>query len=437
MSDRPTFLARDAWVEQVVRQKALPADTKLRKGMPGAGPLARKAIDLENRVVALVVSTGAEDRSRDIVTQSGWDLADFRSIPTVLFGHDHWSFPIGKGLDASVMGDRLVCIAQFPTREESADADTAFKLIAGGYLKGVSAGFKPLEWNFDEERGGVNYLRQLLLECSMVPVPDNQECMALKSARAAGIDLAPMKRHAEKALDTQAAPDLHAWFATLYCLGGTTMKGKTIHLGKTLSTALEKAVTPETTREALVAQMAAKAAVDVAGMEAILKGEAAESPSLTALDSVAGVIGADVNEVVVAAAADVQPEAPAAPQKSAEEKPADPPVTSGAAADPAKPPETPAASADDATPKAFVQAIEKNTDVQRENLAVQREILAALKGKAAEAPAPPPAATKGATDDDDLDLSELTPEVMKAIARDAIKEVVAESMSEVTGRLPN
>ena len=446
------FLTRDAWLEQVVRMKALPADTCLRKGLVGGGPLVRKAIDVENRVVALVVSTSVEDRSHDIVTQSGWELDDFRAIPTILFGHDHWSFPIGKGIDISVVGERLVCLAQFPTREVSPEADTAFNLMVFGALKGVSAGFKPLEWTWDDERGGMNYLRQLLLEASMVPVPDNQTCMALKGARAAGIDLAPWKIHAEKALDTKAAADLQDFFSTLYTLGGSTMKGKTIRTGALLAAALQKATTDAAPRATLVKAMAEKAGVDIAGMETILKGEAEDVPSLDALAGVAGVVAASVDEVLAAAAADVTPETPAAPPAEPAKSAGDPPPAAPAAAAAVETPAPAKAAHDPATctdeecmdpshgMKAVVAASNKNTKAVEENSALLKQVLAKLSEKptTTTTPAPTPPETKAAAtdEDDELDLEAIGGVAgLKAIIAEGVTEVVNAGVTSLTGRL--
>jgi len=254
--NRPRCLPRNEWLACI--KAGAPRDTPVRKGYV-ADALLTKAIDFDNRIAPIVISTGAVDRSRDIVNPDGWELDDYRANPIVLFGHDHWSFPIGQSLDTASMGGRLVALAQFAAREESPEADTAFQLIAGRYLRGVSPGFRPLEWTYNEERQGVDYERQLLLEASIVPVPDNQE--ALVMAKAAGVDLAPWRRHAERALDTWprkgAAPDVdRRWFETLYRLAGGTMKGKkktvkkapapqapergkSVHIGAVLAKAIE------------------------------------------------------------------------------------------------------------------------------------------------------------------------------------------------------
>lgn len=210
------------------------------------------------------------------------------------------------------------------------------------------------------------------------------------------------------------------------------MKGKTINVGRVLSAALEKKVTAEQPREALVQAMAEKAALDVPSIETVLKGEAAEGLSLTALDGVVGVVGADVDEVLAAAVADVQPETPAAPPAEGKSAEAPPAADSGTPADP--PAETDTAKALLAALAKNTEAQEKNATLQQQNLDVQTEILATLKAKPAEG-APP--STKGAGNDDDIDLSALTPEMLATITKDAIRETVAESLTSVTGRLPH
>ena len=59
-------------------------------------------------------------------------------------------------------------------------------------------GFKPKKWVYNEERRGVDFAEQELLEFSIVPVPANAECLV--EARAAGIDVEPLRAWAEKTL---------------------------------------------------------------------------------------------------------------------------------------------------------------------------------------------------------------------------------------------
>ena len=429
----PEYLARDLWLA-AARKGAAPLDKALTVFTPNA-PRLLKAVDDANRIIPLVVSTEDEDRSHDIVTQSGWDLGDYRKNPVGCVGHC-WDFPVSKAVDISVMGTRLIALMQYATREESPVADTTYRLVKGAFMLGVSPGFKMRRWAYNEDRGGLDMFEQVLLEVSNCVVPDNQNALAmvksLGHAQSSGIDLQPLRPWAERTLDLKSEPALVAWFHELLRLGGSPMKGKTINVGRVLSAALAQKITAEQPREALVKAMAEKAAVDVDSIETVLKGEAAEGLSLTALDGVVGVVGADVDEVLAAAVADVQPETPAAPPAEGTSAEAPPAADSGTPADP---------PAETDTSKALLAALTKNTEAQERNAAlqqktldVQTEMLAALKAKPAEPPAP---TTKGAGSDDDIDLSALTPEMLATITKDAIQAVVNDSLTSVDGRLRN
>lgn len=145
----------------------------------------------ESRTIRFVISTDAIDRSRDIINQAGWRLDNFLKNPVVLFGHNYWDLPIAQCTAIRVEGGKLVAEAKFVDAETYEFADTVYKMLLGGYLRATSVGFNPLRWMWNEERRGVDFEEQELLEFSVVPVPANPE--ALIAASAAGIDLSPMK----------------------------------------------------------------------------------------------------------------------------------------------------------------------------------------------------------------------------------------------------
>lgn len=183
-----------------------------------------KQMDVERRILSLVISDASEDRMRDVVDVSGWDLANFTRNPVVLFGHNYYGLPIARDTDCRPDDDRLLGHPQFPSRELDAFADTVYQFLVLGYLNACSVGFIPLEWTYDEERRGYNILRAELLEYSIVPVPANPNCLI--EARGLGIDLAPLKTWAEQVLDTEgmvAVPrkDLEATY--LIAAGGKTI----------------------------------------------------------------------------------------------------------------------------------------------------------------------------------------------------------------------
>lgn len=159
-----------------------------------------------SRRVRFVISTSAVDRENDMIDPAGWELANYLRNPAVMFGHDYYSPPIARTVAIAVEEERLVADAEFAPADVNPFADTIFRAVVGGWIKGASVGFRPLEWTFDEERKGFSFTRQELLEWSIVSIPSNAE--ALVAMRAAGLD-GPVREWAErtlKMLDREQTP---------------------------------------------------------------------------------------------------------------------------------------------------------------------------------------------------------------------------------------
>lgn len=176
------------------------AEVTVLRGFPGT---VAKAVDPDNRVIEFIISDESVDRMDDRVMVEGWELEPFNANPVVLFAHDNWSPPVGRGLATFVQGTQLVSRAQFMPQDLYPFSYMLFRMYMGGYMRAVSVGFIPKSWRVpaqDEARGyGVDFVKQELTEYSCVPVPANPN--ALMQARGAGIDTAPMKSWAERALD--------------------------------------------------------------------------------------------------------------------------------------------------------------------------------------------------------------------------------------------
>jgi HK97 family phage prohead protease len=157
-------------------------------------------------VVQFILSTPSVDREGDDIAAEGWDIRQYLANPVVLFAHAHQELPVGKALSTWVEGSRLQARDQFATAEEYPFADTVYCLLKGGYLNACSVGFNPKEWTQAANReNGISFLKQELLEHSVVPVPAHPD--ALVVARSKGINTAPMRAWAENALDLlNAAP---------------------------------------------------------------------------------------------------------------------------------------------------------------------------------------------------------------------------------------
>lgn len=140
----------------------------------------RKAKD-ENGTFDVIISTEDLDRSGEIVRQNGWEMANYKNNPIVLWGHDYYSLPIGictetyltekNGVPA--LGARGV----FYPADINPFAQQVRRMYEFGMKQGVgvgcttSVGFIPKE--FDEANRAV-ITKAELLEFSFVPIPANQ-----------------------------------------------------------------------------------------------------------------------------------------------------------------------------------------------------------------------------------------------------------------------
>ncbi|MDD2900815.1 MAG: HK97 family phage prohead protease [Syntrophales bacterium] len=149
-------------------------------------PTFHKALDIQvrqvgdpaERVLEFIASTAQVDRYGDIIEVEGWELDNWLKVPVILYGHDYGGFPIGQGVSAIKDPLRgLVIQAKFATAQENPEADIAYRLALGGYIRAVSVGFMDLEREpiLDNEgnRTGWRFKRAELLEVSLVAVPAN------------------------------------------------------------------------------------------------------------------------------------------------------------------------------------------------------------------------------------------------------------------------
>lgn len=174
----------------------VPEGARVRKSVIG---LEVKAVEGAARTVTIRITTGSRDRDHDTIDPKGWQLANYRRNPVVLFGHDYRSLPIAR--DTGIIQDELGLLAkpQFCEKDLNPLGDTVFQMLTGGFLNAASVGMNPQKYAFNEQEGGLDFMEQELLEYSIVPVPANPE--ALTQGKSAGIDLAPLRAYAEELLD--------------------------------------------------------------------------------------------------------------------------------------------------------------------------------------------------------------------------------------------
>lgn len=168
-----------------------------------------KLLDDKDRKLRFTISTEDVDRDGDTIKVRGWDVKNFRKNPVVLFGHNSREPSIAKATKVGKSDGALTAEAEFlppdiADHDHVRFSDMVFQMLKQKFLRATSVGFRPLEFkrpDEEENRGpfGVDFIKQELLEFSVVPVPANPE--ALIQARSAGIDIMPYKGWAERVLD--------------------------------------------------------------------------------------------------------------------------------------------------------------------------------------------------------------------------------------------
>jgi HK97 family phage prohead protease len=156
----------------------------------------------DDRTIRFVFSDATVDHAGDSIDPKGWDLGVFKRNPVALFSHMSWEPPIGRAGNVAVEGGKLMGDIAFADAETYEFADTIYRLVKGKFMNAVSVGFKPVKWAFTNDKDrpyGIDFIKSLLLEISVCPVPCNPN--ALGEARSLGIDTRSLVDWAEKVLD--------------------------------------------------------------------------------------------------------------------------------------------------------------------------------------------------------------------------------------------
>jgi HK97 family phage prohead protease len=126
---------------------------------------------LADKPLVFIANEESPDRMGDVIEAAGWELEGFRKNPVMMLAHDHRGIPIGTWLDVRVEGKQLLSTAHFDA------ADPVAVAIEGKYrrgiMKGVSVGFRPLEFDIEKTNGreSFRFKKTELLEISAVAVP--------------------------------------------------------------------------------------------------------------------------------------------------------------------------------------------------------------------------------------------------------------------------
>jgi HK97 family phage prohead protease/HK97 family phage major capsid protein len=159
---------------------AKPARTTVKSGDI---PVIRKSHIGPVNGMQFVLSDETPDRLGDIISSAGWDITSFRDNPIALFNHNS-NFPIGRWTDLHVEKGALRGHLKLAEEGTSPRIDEIIRLTKAGILRAVSVGFQPLASQPRKDKsglptGGEHFLKQALVECSLVSVPANPNALAV------------------------------------------------------------------------------------------------------------------------------------------------------------------------------------------------------------------------------------------------------------------
>ena len=136
--------------------------------------LTVKAVNEDSREITGIASTPSPDRHGDVVMPEG---AEFTLPIPLLWQHDHQS-PIGQVTQVKVTANGIEIKATLAKADApsqlAARLEEAWQSIRLGLVKGLSIGFRPIEYAFIDD-GGVRFTKWEWYELSVVTVPANAD----------------------------------------------------------------------------------------------------------------------------------------------------------------------------------------------------------------------------------------------------------------------
>jgi len=163
--------------------------------------------DGNTRTITGIASTPKQDRDNDIMDMDG---AQFALPMPLLWQHKH-NEPIGEVTAATVTPDGIEITATIVKIDDEGPLkeriDTAWQSIKSGLVKGLSIGFRLLEYNYLEDRYGLHIKEWEWYELSAVTIPANPDgkINTVKNIKQAFIDAQnPTPTPSKSATDTPA-----------------------------------------------------------------------------------------------------------------------------------------------------------------------------------------------------------------------------------------
>jgi len=135
------------------------------------------------RTVSAIISLDTPDRDSDTIAVDGWQLANYKRNPVVMWGHDYSEPPIARATSVDVVGGSLRAGVEFPPPGISARADEICGLVKAGFVSATSVGFRPMPGCAKaNDRGGTDFTGQELLEFSFVAIPAHPAALVTQRA---------------------------------------------------------------------------------------------------------------------------------------------------------------------------------------------------------------------------------------------------------------
>lgn len=160
-----------------------------------------KSVDSEERLITGMATTPETDRMGDIVDPMGAKFA--KSIP-LLWQHQH-DKPVGSAEFGKATKSGIPFTASIAKVSEAGPlkdlVDMAWQSVVAKLVRGVSIGFRALEYSF-MDAGGIRYSETEIFELSLVTIPANASAtiQTIKSMD---------RKHLEGAVKLLSARDAH------------------------------------------------------------------------------------------------------------------------------------------------------------------------------------------------------------------------------------
>ncbi|MFG4006295.1 phage major capsid protein [Pseudomonas aeruginosa] len=210
--------------------------------------LTVKALDDGQRVITGVATTPNPDRVGDIIEPLG---VEYKNPLPLLWQHEH-DKPVGTVTFDKPTAKGITFTAQLADVQEDGKLkeriDEAWQSLKAGLVRGVSIGFRPIEYSWMDD-GGIRFIQTEVFELSLVTIPCNVDATisTIKS----------LDRKQLAALGKQAVPVVRVTPA-----GASAIKTKTIKVpkpqeGNDMKTTAEQIAEFEATRVTKAAEMEA------------------------------------------------------------------------------------------------------------------------------------------------------------------------------------